>query len=383
MMVKTFGWKLLLALIAVMIVVATFFYSDMLAGKIAEQEKKEIEEWVAAQQLIAAAGQGQDLTLASIIVAEQRNIPVIETNERDSIMNFLNLDTAKVTSQPNYLQNELSEYKQNGRVIRTYLDPDGNHYNLYYYGESRLLNQVRYFPLIQLLIVILFSILMVASIANRYRSEQNHLWAGLAKETAHQLGTPISALQGWLEILNENKETSHVTIDMEKDIDRLKLISDRFSMIGGTPIKENQDLVKLTSRVIDYMRKRASEKTSIEFKATHNSSVNLMLSASLIEWVLENLIKNSLDAMKGKGMLTISIEEDLQEVHLDITDTGSGIEGSKFNQVFFPGYSTKKRGWGVGLTLSKRIIEDYHGGILFVKHSVMGIGTTFRITLKK
>jgi len=382
-MVKIFSWKLLLALIAVLIVVATFFYSDMLAGKIADQEKKEIEEWVAAQQLIAAAGQGHDLTLASIIVTEQRNIPVIETNERDSIMNFLNLDTTRVADQPDYLQNELSEYKRNGRVIRTYLDPEGNHYNLYYYGESKLLNQVRYFPLIQLLIVILFSILMVASIANRYRSEQNHLWAGLAKETAHQLGTPISALQGWLEILKENKETSDVTVDMEKDIDRLKLISDRFSMIGGTPVKENQDLVILTSRVIDYMKKRASEKTSIEFKSTHNSSVNLMLSPSLIEWVLENLIKNALDAMKGKGILTISIEEDQQEVHLDITDTGSGIEGSKFNQVFFPGYSTKKRGWGVGLTLSKRIIEDYHGGILFVKHSIMGIGTTFRITLKK
>ena len=382
-MVKIFSWKLLLALIAVLIVVATFFYSDMLAGKIADQEKKEIEEWVAAQQLIAAAGQGHDLTLASIIVTEQRNIPVIETNERDSIMNFLNLDTTRVADQPDYLQNELSEYKRNGRVIRTYLDPEGNHYNLYYYGESKLLNQVRYFPLIQLLIVILFSILMVASIANRYRSEQNHLWAGLAKETAHQLGTPISALQGWLEILKENKETSDVTVDMEKDIDRLKLISDRFSMIGGKPVRENQDLVILTSRVIDYMKKRASEKTSIEFKSTHNSSVNLMLSPSLIEWVLENLIKNALDAMKGKGMLTISIEEDQQEVHLDITDTGSGIEGSKFNQVFFPGYSTKKRGWGVGLTLSKRIIEDYHGGILFVKHSIMGIGTTFRITLKK
>lgn len=382
-MVKSFGWKLLLALIAVMIVVATFFYSDMLAGKIADQEKKEIEEWVTAQQLIAGASQGQDLTLPSIIVAEQRNIPVIETNERDSIMNFLNIDTAKVAAQSDYLQHELSEYKRKGRVIRTYLDQVGNRYNLYYYGESTLLKQVRYFPLIQLLIVVLFSILMVSSIINRYRSEQNQLWAGLAKETAHQLGTPISALQGWLEILKENKDASHVTIDMEKDIDRLKLISDRFSMIGGTPVKENQDLVQLTGRVIDYMRKRASERTSIDFKSSQNNPVQLMLSSSLIEWVLENLIKNALDAMKGKGVLTISIEEGEQEVHLDITDTGSGIDGSKFNHVFFPGYSTKKRGWGVGLTLSKRIIEDYHGGVLYVKRSVIGIGTTFRITLKK
>jgi len=154
-------------------------------------------------------------------------------------------------------------------------------------------------------------------------------------------------------------------------------------MIGGTPAKENQDLVQLISRVIDYMRKRASEKTTIEFHTTENKEVNLLLSPSLIEWVLENLIKNALDAMKGKGVLSISIEEDQQAVHVDISDTGSGIAGSKFNQVFFPGYSTKKRGWGVGLTLSKRIIEEYHGGNLFVKQSVQGIGTTFRITFKK
>jgi signal transduction histidine kinase len=154
-------------------------------------------------------------------------------------------------------------------------------------------------------------------------------------------------------------------------------------MIGGTPVKEKQDLVQLISRVIDYMRKRASEKTIIEFNVIKNNSVNLMLSASLIEWVLENLIKNALDAMKGKGVLTISIEEDQQAVHIDIADTGSGIAGTKFNQVFFPGYSTKKRGWGVGLTLSKRIIEEYHGGALFVKQSIQGVGTTFRITFQK
>ena len=373
----------MLALIAVVIVVATFFYSDLLAGKIASQERKKIEEWVAAQQLIATAVQGQDLTLASILVSEQRTIPVIEANEQDSIMNFLNIDSSKVFSETGYLQKELSDYKRNGRVIRTYLDQTGKRYNLYYYGESKLLKQVRYFPLIQLLIVILFSILMVASIINRYRSEQNHLWAGLAKETAHQLGTPISALQGWLEILRDNKEAGFVTNDMEKDIERLKLISDRFSMIGGTPLKESQDLILLISRVIDYMRKRASEKTTITFQSAQNSPMHLMLSASLIEWVLENLIKNALDAMKGVGALTISIEDDHQEVHVDISDTGSGITGSNFSQVFFPGYSTKKRGWGVGLTLSKRIIEEYHGGALFVKQSIQGIGTTFRISFKK
>lgn len=373
----------MLALIAVIIVIGTFFYSDMLARKIASQERKKIEEWVAAQQLIANASQEQDITLASILVAEQRTIPVIETNELDSIMNFLNVDTSELLVPSEYLQKELTEYKQKGRVIRTYLDQNRSRYNLYYYGESTLLKQVRYFPLIQLMVVILFSILMVASIISRYRSEQNRLWAGLAKETAHQLGTPISALQGWMEILRENEEAGLVLADMEKDVDRLKLISDRFSMIGGTPSKEKQDLVQVISRVVEYMRKRASEKTTIQFENANSTPVYLMLSSSLIEWVLENLIKNALDAMKGKGKLVISIEEDMQEVHVDISDTGSGISMSKFKQVFFPGYSTKKRGWGVGLTLSKRIIEEYHGGNLFVKNSVQGVGTTFRITFKK
>jgi signal transduction histidine kinase len=225
--------------------------------------------------------------------------------------------------------------------------------------------------------------LMVASIINRYRSEQNHLWAGLAKETAHQLGTPISALQGWLEMLKVEKTHSLLITDMEKDIERLKLISERFSMIGGTPNKEDHDLVKLILRVIDYMRKRASEKTMIQFHSKENTSVILKLTPSLVEWVMENLIKNALDAMKGTGILSISIEENNQEVNIDISDSGTGISGSKFNQVFSPGYSTKKRGWGVGLTLSKRIIEEYHGGILFVKESIIGVGTTFRITFKK
>lgn len=383
MFTKLLNWKFLLAFIAVVIVISTFFYSDMLAGKIASQERKKVEEWVAAQQIIANALQGQDITLASIIVAEQRTIPVIEANEKDSIMSFLNLDPDRVKNNPAYLDQELNSYKRKGNVILTYLDPAGKRYNQYYYGESILLNQVRYFPLIQLLVVVLFSIFMVGSIINRYRSEQNRLWAGLAKETAHQLGTPISALQGWIEFLKENKAVIPILSDMEKDIERLKLISDRFSMIGGPPAMQNHDLIELISRVADYMRKRASEKTSIVVKHSGIASLHLLLSPSLVEWVFENLIKNGLDAMKGKGVLSIIVGENQSEVHVDISDTGSGIELSKFNQVFFPGYSTKKRGWGVGLTLSKRIIEDYHGGKLFVKHSVQGVGTTFRITFKK
>jgi signal transduction histidine kinase len=355
----------------------------MLAKKIAVQERKKVEEWVTAQQNIASASALEDISLATIIVTEQQNIPVIETNERDSIMSFVNFDSTRVANNINYLPNELSEYKSRGAFIKTYFDNDGKRFNLYYYGESNLLKQVRYFPLVQLLIVILFSFFMLLSIKNRYESAQNHLWAGLAKETAHQLGTPISALSGWLDILRHGGDMHQVLPDIQKDIDRLKLISERFSMIGGVPKKEKQDILHVVSGVVEYMGKRASEKTNIVLKNNLKESTLVYLSPPLIEWVLENLFKNALDSMEGVGNLTITVGETLRDIYLDVSDSGKGMPQSMFEDIFTPGFTTRKRGWGVGLTLSRRIVEQYHGGQLFVKQSVLGEGTTFRIVLKK
>ncbi len=372
-----------MSFIAIAIVIGSFFYSDYLSKRIAEREKRQIEEWVAAQQIIANSAIGEDLTLASIIIAEQKTIPVIETNELDSIMGFMNLDSNKAKLEAKYLQSKLNSYKKEGRFIKTFLDTEQKKFNTYYYGESSLLRQVRYFPLLQLLIVILFTTMMIVSINNRNKSIQNQLWAGLAKETAHQLGTPISALSGWTTILKEGANQQEIIPEMEKDIDRLKLISERFSMIGGTPKKELVVLQEIVRNVVSYIKKRASEQVNFIFNDYPSGSVLLQLSPELIEWVIENICKNGLDAMEGRGTITLSIHQTESEIQLDITDTGRGIPVSLQDEIFNPGVSTKKRGWGVGLTLAKRIVEEYHDGKLFILQSAMGKGTTFRISFKK
>ena len=370
-----------MSILAVAIVIGTFFYSNYLSTRIAEREKRQMEEWVAAQQKIANAEIGEDLSLASIIIAEQTTIPVIEANENDSIMGFMNLDSNKATNK--YLTTKLNALKDKGRFIKTYIDTNQKKFNIYYYGESSLLMQVRYFPLLQLLIVIIFTTMMFISINNRNKSMQNQLWAGLAKETAHQLGTPISALSGWTTILKEGASTHEILPEMEKDIDRLKLISERFSMIGGTPRKENVVLQELVENVVTYMKKRASEKVTFIFNDYPSRPVQMALAPELIEWVIENICKNGLDAMSGTGILTLAIHETNHEICLDISDSGKGIPTSLQSEIFNPGVSTKKRGWGVGLTLAKRIVEEYHRGQLFILHSSEGSGTTFRIAFKK
>jgi signal transduction histidine kinase len=372
-----------MSILAVAIVIGTFFYSNYLSTRIAEREKRQMEEWVAAQQKIANAEIGEDLSLPSIIIAEQTTIPVIEANETDSIMGFMNLDSNKANNNNKYLTSKLTAFKNKGRFIKTYIDTNQKKFNVYYYGESSLLMQVRYFPLLQLLIVILFTTMMIISINNRNKSMQNQLWAGLAKETAHQLGTPISALSGWTTILKEGASTHEILPEMEKDIDRLKLISERFSMIGGTPKKENVVLQDLVENVVTYMKKRAAEKVTFIFNDYPTHAVKIALAPELIEWVIENICKNGLDAMSGSGTLTLAIHELNQEIYLDISDTGKGIPASLQTEIFNPGVSTKKRGWGVGLTLAKRIVEEYHRGQLFILQSAEGKGTTFRIAFTK
>lgn len=372
-------WKLGMSIIGACIVVGSYFYSHFLAEEISSRERKTMQEWVAAQKVVANAFSGDDLSLSTEIIAEQKNIPVIETDENDSIMSFLNFDSLKVSKNKNYLIKHLQKNKLKGRYITTYLSEDRKKFNRYYYGESDLLNQVRYFPVLQLLIVVIFSIITMVWLSNRHKSIQNQLWASLAKETAHQLGTPISALSGWSLLLREGKNTISVLPEIEKDINRLKLIADRFGMIGGIPKKTETDIMELVFRTVDYMKKRASEKIAIEIQHFPNHPVKLKLAVSLVEWVVENILKNALDAMDGQGEITFNISETEKEVIIDITDSGRGINPSIQKEIFSPGFTTKKRGWGLGLTLSKRIIEEYHQGNLTVKSSELGKGTTFRI----
>ncbi len=381
MLTGFFNWRSFLALIAIAIVSGTVFYSNYLANKIAKEERQKVEEWVeASNSLLSSANVDTKLPLK--IIQDNDDVPLIWTNERDSIIDSKNLDSLKLATNANYISKKLSEFKSINDPIK-WIDPsDSTKYNLYYFGHTSLLNEVRYYPLVQLLIVALFIIITLLALQSNNRSVQNMLWTGMAKETAHQLGTPVSSLQGWIEMLKEKNSSEQIAGEMEKDVERLKLVSDRFGKIGSTPVLEAHNTVELVSRMVEYIRKRAAGKVQFVFDYSH-AEMNAPLSPPLFDWVIENLLKNALDAMDGTGTVSVIMKEEQSTVVIDITDTGKGISAQNIRLVFKPGFTTKKRGWGLGLSLSKRIIEQYHKGKLFVKHSEPGKGTTFRIELKK
>ena len=255
--------------------------------------------------------------------------------------------------------------------------------NRYYYGESDLQKQVRYYPIIQLIILFLFIVIAIIAQRSRYQNTQNQVWAGLAKETAHQLGTPVTSLEGWIEVLRDISGTEKILPEVEKDVSRLKLISDRFGKIGSIPKLEEKNMVEQIGSMIDYIKKRASDKVTFSLNANGETNVPCMISPPLFDWVIENLLKNALDAMEGKGRIDINIYDEAASVIIDVKDTGKGISKLNVPNVFKPGFTTKKRGWGLGLTLTRRIVEQYHRGHIFVKSSETGKGTTFRIVLNK
>jgi signal transduction histidine kinase len=376
------NWRTFLTIVAVIIVIATIFYSRYLANKISADERQKVEAWAEAQRFIAEAGPEEDILFATVVIAGQQTIPVIETDENDSITNYHNLDSSDILSNRTYLSKKLKEFKANQPIV-TYLGNDSTKYNKYYYGESLLLKEVRYFPYIQLLIVALFILLALTALNARHRSIQNQLWAGMAKETAHQLGTPVSALQGWVEMLKESHPDPAMVTEMEKDVDRLKLVSDRFSKIGSTPKLEQRNLVGAIIQVMDYVKKRAPDKIQFNLDAGKLETLMVPLATPLFDWVIENILKNALDAMEGKGYINVTIQEQPARVIIDIIDSGKGIQPSQMRKVFNPGFTTKKRGWGLGLTLSKRIIEQYQNGELYIKSSEPGKGTTFRIIIPR
>ena len=323
------------------------------------------------------------LEYTSRITNENKDIPIIETDEKDNPSGQqVNLDTLKIKNDTGYLRRMVKHFSVRPPVI-VEITKEPHTYNKYYYGDSKLLNEVRYYPLVQLGIVALFIFLTIFSIRSSYRSAQNQVWAGMAKETAHQLGTPVSSLEGWIEMLKEKPGNEKIVQELEKDVDRLRLVSDRFGKIGSTPQLEEINLVSQINTMVDYMRKRATGKINFSVNTHGQKHVIAKVSAPLFDWVIENLLKNSLDALEGRGAIIVDIQEETKTVHIDITDTGRGIARQNIPMVFKPGFTTKKRGWGLGLSLSRRIINQYHKGEIFVKHSEMGKGTTFRIMLKK
>jgi len=382
MLRQFFNWRSALALAAIAIVIGTIFYSRYLGNKIERDERQKVELWIEAGRFIFNSPADADTRLASAIITHNTDIPIIETNDRDSITAFINLDSTKISSHAGYLRNQLNDFKSQHEAI-PYQDPGSGRKNFYYYGDSRLLQEVRYYPLVQLLIVALFISIILYAITLNNRATQNQVWAGMAKETAHQLGTPLTSLEAWVEMMKEQKTNEKIVGEMEKDVSRLKLVSDRFSKIGSTPQLEEANVVQQIGQMVEYIRKRAPGRVNFSVHSNGQTLIIARISAPLFDWVVENLLKNALDAMEGKGDIRIEIMETSQLINIDVSDTGKGISPANISRVFKPGFTTKKRGWGLGLSLSKRIIEQYHRGHLYVKNSELGRGTTFRMVLKK
>lgn len=382
-MIKRYlNWRSLLLLVAIGIISGTVLYSRYLAKKIEVEEHQRIEEWVNANKLLQNTTESDAINLSTLIITNNEDIPLILTTDKDSIIEPRNLDSTKMLSDTNYLAKQLSDFRQLHTPIVWQVSQQPIINYRVHYGNSNLLDEVQYYPIVQLLVVTLFIIVFLLLIYTQNKSTQNQVWAGLAKETAHQMGTPLTSLQGWVELLKEIPGNEKVVAEMAKDVDRLKLVSDRFGKIGSSPQLIETNLAEEIERMKEYIRRRASGKVEIIFQKPEEVVI-ARISPPLFDWVLENLMKNALDATEGKGRLTIRLTETAASTIIDVTDTGKGIHPANIKKVFKPGFTTKKRGWGLGLTLSKRIVEQYHRGELFVKQSEPGKGTTFRIVLNK
>lgn len=383
MFLQLLNWRSFLSLVAITIVTGTVFYSNYLSKKIESDERKKVSIWAESLKTKGTTSDPAALNLTNIITNENYDIPIIETDEYDRPTgNFLNIDTLKIKTNPDFLKNKVSEFKNLHESIRVDISNEPLIYNKYYYGDSNLLIEIRYYPIIQLIIVALFITIMLITISTRNKSAQNQVWVGMAKETAHQLGTPISSLQGWVEMLKELPHNEKIASEMSKDVERLKLVSDRFGKIGSTPQLEPTDIIVHVRNMVEYIKRRSSEKISFSIHAKQHDKMIGLINPPLFDWVIENILKNALDAMEGKGSITIIINNTPTQITIDIADTGKGIHKKHLPHVFKPGFTTKKRGWGLGLSLSKRIMEHYHQGDLYVKSSELNKGTCFRIVLK-
>jgi len=373
--VKTF-----LAFAALFIVGASLFYTSTLANKLAGEEKKKVVSVANAIKTAATSASIKETEFAAYIITENTSVPLIITDEKGNIESFRNIDTAVQTlNRKTLITDKLSEFKNQHQPI---VVEWGTGKTYVYYGESYLLTQLRYFPYVQLTIIVLFLVVVIIALSAAQRSLQNQVWVGLSKETAHQLGTPLSSIEGWLELLRDTESGHEAVVEMQKDLDRLKLVADRFSKVGSEPSLVEENLVTRLDNIVSYMQKRAPKKVVITLHSAE-ADIPVNISGPLFDWVMENLMRNALDAMGGEGKIDITATNTPQQVWIDVQDTGKGIPGHELKKIFNPGFTTKKRGWGLGLSLSRRIIEKYHHGSIFVKHSEIGKGTTFRIILRR
>lgn len=372
--------KYIFFITSIILVGAFLHISNDLVKKLAQEERNKMEIWAAATRDLASETSDSNIDLILKIIQSNTTIPVIITDENNEITQYLNISINSADTAA-FLAKELKTFRAHGTKIN--IDLGDNISQTLYYDDSILLKRLSYYPYIQLLVMILFAIIAYIGLISAKRAEQNKVWVGLSKETAHQLGTPISSLMAWIELLKASDHIDPTVVsDMDKDIKRLSTIAERFSKIGSVPDKELIYINELLEESVDYMSHRISSKVKISLHLPDDAE-GAMLCRPLIAWVIENLCKNAVDAMSGIGNIDITLGAEKNRIFIDIHDTGKGIPRKDFNTIFKPGYTTKSRGWGLGLTLAKRIIEDYHNGAIFVKESGQGIGTTIRIELPR
>ncbi len=368
-------WKLLLLAGALVIALSSLFYTNSLVEKLAIEEAKKVE--LVAEATKRSITTDGDISFFHKIIVGNTTVPVILTDKEFNVVSWRNLDSASVADDEDYLLHKLADMKAQREPIE--IPVFGTEKQYIFFEHSILINLLAYYPYMQLSVIGLFIIISYFAFSSSRNAEQNQVWVGMSKETAHQLGTPLSSLMGWVEYLKTTEVDNSIVEEISKDVSRLETITDRFSKIGSEPSFENVSAKKAIDQVIGYLRLRISDKVKITVSG--DESISLRLCVPLFEWVIENITKNAVDAMEGKGEINITVAKESQKTILELSDTGKGIPKQDFNKVFKPGFTSKKRGWGLGLSLVRRIVEEYHDGKIFVKSSELGKGTTFRIEL--
>lgn len=376
--------KIILVVAAIAIAVVSLVASNILTKDLARQERTKMEVWAEAMRALSQADENTDLALVLKVLNDNNTIPVVVLDNDENVTDFRNvvINAKNYKDSLSYVSAMAKRLKSNKQNIRIQLSDASNEYIDVCYDDSLMLKRLALYPYVQLGVVMLFVVVAIFALLTSKRAEQNKVWVGLSKETAHQLGTPISSLMAWTTILKETYPDDDLLPEMDKDVKRLQLIADRFSKIGSLPEAVPVSLSEVLDHVIDYMDRRTSKTIQLK-KVFPTDDIIIRLNASLFEWVIENLCKNAVDAMGGEsGTITLRVETVGERVIVEVSDTGKGIKKKDMRNVFRPGFTTKSRGWGLGLSLAKRIVEEYHNGKIFVKSSELGKGTTFRIELK-
>lgn len=371
---------LLLFLFAILTGLGSLIYTRFLVSILKNEERKKVELWAESTRLISIADSSQNIEFLYSIIENNNTIPVILTDENDSIISSGNFDNSR-QKDPAYLKSQLAKIKKKNSPI--FIDLGDDHINLIYYKDSIILTQLNYYPYVQTGIILLFILFAYLAFSSSRKADDNQVWVSMSKETAHQLGTPTSSLAGWVEILHHKYPEITLTREISLDVDRLEKITERFSRIGAKPALVKGNIISIITGTVDYLKSRTSSRVMFRFGFDVNGDISIPVNSALFEWVIENISKNAIDSMEGKGEITYNITETEKSIYIDISDTGKGIPKRAFKKIFNPGYTTKQRGWGLGLSLARRIIEEFHKGKIYVRYSEPGKGSCIRIILNK